>query len=255
MAKVLVLSGGKFQYTDLLTSGFTPSNYTNATDSLEDHLDGIDDALLNPQGTMLPDTTNTHDLGGTSNYYKDFFLQGYIEFNNDASAAPSTSSGKFHLRSESGVPHFQFDDGSDLHINYSSDEIQFDTENNGAITFQNAAGSTGPVAVFTPFITTASREVKADGVNSTTNLDDSFHFLVVDTNGGNVTINLPSSGSTAAGKIYWIKNIGGSGNQAQVTPNGSDTIDGAGSVNLNDGQALAIVNDGNNIWFCFVLAH
>ena len=65
---------------------------------------------------------------------------------------------------------------------------------------------------------------------------------------GTFAANLPAASSTdaAAGRLVRIKNIGAG--TITVTPDGSDTIDGAGSLALAAGDAATLLSDGTSDW-------
>ena len=67
-------------------------------------------------------------------------------------------------------------------------------------------------------------------------LDDTDFVVFIDTAtvGGITTVNLPAI-STHDGQVYCLVNTGGAF-VATITPNGSDTIGGAASVNLTAGS-------------------
>lgn len=70
--------------------------------------------------------------------------------------------------------------------------------------------------------------------------------ILVDTSGGDITLSLPSI-ATVKGKIYFIKNIGG--NWLYIARNGSDTIDGDTTSQLNqNGNIILFADTTNNIW-------
>lgn len=54
-------------------------------------------------------------------------------------------------------------------------------------------------------------------------------FIPCDTSGGGFSVNLPAISSTTRGLLLSIKKVSSDGNTLTITPNGSDTIDGAAS--------------------------
>lgn len=84
---------------------------------------------------------------------------------------------------------------------------------------------------------------------TSTTLDDTNHFVVVDTDAGTQTIFLPAA-STCAGRGYYIRNNGTSGNDVAIDADGSETINGSLTHTLSDGQSAHIVCDGTE-WFTF----
>jgi hypothetical protein len=69
-----------------------------------------------------------------------------------------------------------------------------------------------------------------------------------DTSGGGFALTLPAA-STNPGVAIAFKEVGGSANTLTITPNGGDTIEGAGSLALSalDEQVL-LVSDGTSNW-------
>lgn len=79
---------------------------------------------------------------------------------------------------------------------------------------------------------------------------DSFVMINVNTSAARA-ISLPSISAVAAGRFYLVKDGSGSAraNNITITPDGSDTIDGAASAVLNsDRGALMIISDGVSNW-------
>lgn len=81
----------------------------------------------------------------------------------------------------------------------------------------------------------------------TLNQDD--RTILVDASGGARTVNLPTAAS-AAKHVYTIKKIDATGNAVNVTPNGAETIDGAGGATAITVQwnRISIQSDGT-AWF------
>lgn len=74
------------------------------------------------------------------------------------------------------------------------------------------------------------------------------YTLLVDANGGNVTIDLPNSG-IFPGQIYVIKRTdnSGSGFSLSLSPM-SGTIDGSGALLMAGGSSVTVQWDGTNYW-------
>lgn len=92
----------------------------------------------------------------------------------------------------------------------------------------------------------AGEVLRGDEVATNTTLDASMRVMRVDTTSGNVQINLPAN--PVAGRTYTIGNIGGSGNQAQISGNGNN-VHGGASLNLADGEWTTLHFDGGSDWF------
>lgn len=75
------------------------------------------------------------------------------------------------------------------------------------------------------------------------------YTILVDTDGGAVTIDLlPAANAyvseVSSGQIFVVKNIGTSGNDVTIDGDSSETIDGATTKALTDGQSAIIQSDG-----------
>lgn len=77
-------------------------------------------------------------------------------------------------------------------------------------------------------------------------LTASDHIVFVNTDSAAVTITLPAG---IEGTHYIIKNTGSSGNAVTINPNGSETIVGATSFTLLDGEDLDIHFNATDYWY------
>jgi hypothetical protein len=74
------------------------------------------------------------------------------------------------------------------------------------------------------------------------------YLLLVDTSGGNITIELPPA-ADAKYLDYFIKKITADGNSVTVDPDGGETIDGAGTVvTVVQYYTFRIYSDGTQWW-------
>ncbi len=87
--------------------------------------------------------------------------------------------------------------------------------------------------------------VKSTSTTPYTILSTDF-LICVDTSAGNKTINLPKA--TGGGRMLKIANVASSGNNAVVTPNGADTINGGGSSSVADSNCLTIIDYASGKW-------
>jgi hypothetical protein len=73
------------------------------------------------------------------------------------------------------------------------------------------------------------------------------HSLLGDCSGGNVTFSLPNA-TTCAGQIFYFQRIAGGGNDVNIDPNGTQTIDGSSTTLTLTSQwdRLVIQSDGSN---------
>jgi hypothetical protein len=86
--------------------------------------------------------------------------------------------------------------------------------------------------------------------NLSISISDTFVYLIVDTSVSR-TITLPLASSLTPGRFYIIKDSSGLAdtNSILINPSGSDTIDGASSLTMDEEYGLRIlVNDGTSNW-------
>ena len=78
-------------------------------------------------------------------------------------------------------------------------------------------------------------------------INDDEDVIYVDTDGGAITINLPAG---TAGRTYKIINVGSSGNNVTLTPNGAEAIYGAAaSQTITDGNSITITYQTIEGWW------
>ncbi len=86
-------------------------------------------------------------------------------------------------------------------------------------------------------------------------LDETDHTLVADnTTAGTFVVNLPTADGTTLGRTYQIIRInsGGNSRRVEVTPNGTDVINGAATFNLKSQyDSVEVKSDGNGNWYAF----
>lgn len=84
-------------------------------------------------------------------------------------------------------------------------------------------------------------------VTASTTLTASQRNVLVNTDGGAVTITLPAG---VAGTYYRITNSGSSVNDVTVTPNGTEDLLGSNSsTTVSDGNSLVIIFDETDGWY------
>lgn len=93
--------------------------------------------------------------------------------------------------------------------------------------------------------TTEGRIINTTRVTGNTTLDATHHSVFCDTDGGAITITLPAG---VDGTLYIIKNVGSSGNDVTLTPNGAETIDGAASGTLVDKESFILIYETTEGW-------
>lgn len=85
------------------------------------------------------------------------------------------------------------------------------------------------------------------GVFEGINLGQNNYTMIFDTTTGVIVANLPAAVSNP-GRIYIMKNAGGAGHNVTITANGTDSVDGAGTLALTDGNVIMIQCDGIDNW-------
>lgn len=85
-------------------------------------------------------------------------------------------------------------------------------------------------------------------LSTNTTLDATHYTVLGDATGGAVTITLPAA-STCTGRIYVIKKIDASGNFVIADGNGSETIDGATTLPLNNQWDSTMIQSNGTAWF------
>lgn len=94
--------------------------------------------------------------------------------------------------------------------------------------------------------TYGGRVLQNETITSNATLDETHHIVYVDTTSGVVTVTLPSSAKS--GQTYIIKDKGNANNNnITVDTQGSETIDGSGSITITTNyQSETITFDGTN---------
>lgn len=89
---------------------------------------------------------------------------------------------------------------------------------------------------------------KVSRVTGATNLDATYCVVLVDTDGGAVTVTLPATPSAANGDFFIIKNVGASANNATVDRNGNTINGSASNLTIKDGSATTLVWNSTEGW-------
>jgi len=115
------------------------------------------------------------------------------------------------------------------------------------LTWQDSDGANlGGVNTQGKLTTVGSRIHKATLETGTTTLGDTDEVVVVDTDSGPVTINLPPGTN---GQHYVITNAGSSGNDVTLTPDGSENLLLVNADQLlHDGETLALYYEDDKGW-------
>jgi len=107
------------------------------------------------------------------------------------------------------------------------------------------------------FKTGAGRQKKCTTVTTNTTLDGNYHHIFVDATAGNVTITLPtlanSVTSDGCGFEFVIHRVDASGNTVTVDGNGSETLNGVASIDVNTQYSTlkVIARSAATGWYTF----
>lgn len=131
---------------------------------------------------------------------------GYVEITGDDSMPDSNGNWRWKVT-----------DG-DLYLQRKVNDVWTDT----GIKFDDD----GSVTIFGILVTESGRIVNTNRLTANTTLDETYHEVFCDTDGGAFTVTLPPG---IDGTKYIIKNVGTSGNSLTVVPNGTDLLIGENS--------------------------
>jgi len=84
-----------------------------------------------------------------------------------------------------------------------------------------------------------------DPTDSPYTVKDTDINLIIDTDTGAVTVNLPAGEN---GRRLTIKNSGSSGNDITVNPSGADTIEGDSSFAVHDAESIQLLYETTQKW-------
>lgn len=95
-----------------------------------------------------------------------------------------------------------------------------------------------------PFVRT-----KAISSTYTVTLADAGWLLVVDTSGGNVTINLPAVATAGDGFVVTIKRISAGANTLTIDPSGAETVEGSATLSMPTQYTSVMLVSRSTGWF------
>lgn len=95
-----------------------------------------------------------------------------------------------------------------------------------------------------PFVRT-----KAISSTYTVTLADAGWLLVVDTSGGNVTINLPAVATAGDGFVVTVKRITAGANTLTIDPSGAETVEGSATLSLPTQYTSVMLVSRSTGWF------
>jgi hypothetical protein len=140
--------------------------------------------------------------------------------------------------------------GSDANIEITPGAVGADNSNACVFINKNAGNTTiGSNVASTAHSTCnvfGSFAVKVDAISSNIPVDNAYHVLPVNANGGAVTITLPDA-TTCKGREYIVKKIDASANTVTLDAYSTQTIDGAlTQVISTQWSTRTVVSDGSN---------
>ncbi len=175
-------------------------------------------------------------LGGTGN----FTFRDAANAKNCFSIIANTPSNSLYL------------DVTEAVINQNGGDYDFRVEASGLSNALFVRGSDGSVDVNGLFTSAAGRVVntkRIDSGDSPYTVLATDHIIICDTDGGAIEVDLTAG---VAGKEYRITNVGTSGNDVTVDPNGTEEIfnGGAGvAFDLHDSEGITINYDTTEGWW------
>jgi hypothetical protein len=94
--------------------------------------------------------------------------------------------------------------------------------------------------------TSSGRIVNTTRVTAAYTADATDHMIYADTDGGAFTVTLPAG---VEGQYLRIANVGTSGNDVTVDGNGAETVMGAATQALADGEIMILVYNATEGWW------
>jgi hypothetical protein len=149
------------------------------------------------------------------------------------------------LRLNGDVAEVVVNEGSDSLVDF-----RVESDNNTHMLFVDGANDRVGISTSAPHsglqidnsIAFATRAITQD--HTVTGGD---HTIFVNANSTNITVTLPTA-ANILGRQYAIKRVDSSVNSVTITPDGSETIEGASSMTLPDQRSIVIQSDNNNWW-------
>lgn len=128
--------------------------------------------------------------------------------------------------------------------------VDFSFVSGGSTVGLNIAATTGEVR------TGAAVQKKVADITSNTTLSAAHHHVFVDATSGNLTITLPALSAavtSGSGREYIIHRVDGTANTVTVDGNGSETINGLASIDINTQYSVlrVIARSTGTGWYTF----
>jgi hypothetical protein len=167
----------------------------------------------------------------------------------------TNTSGSLHLGTldTNAAPAITIDTAHNVTVNPGGENYDFivegDTDTN--LLHVDASADAVGISTATPASTLDVAGSFGAAIETVTDdtLDATNHFVVVNTTASARTINLPAV-SGLAGRGYFIRNNGTAGNDVTIDASTTETINGALTHILTDGQSVHVVCNGTE-WFTF----
>jgi len=121
----------------------------------------------------------------------------------------------------------------------------------GTITYVNSQADgeldvSGDATVSGTLTTGAGRIVNTTRVTAAYTALVTDHMIYADTDGGAYTIDLPAG---VEGQMFRIANVGTSGNDVTIDGDGGETVMGAATQTLSDGEIMILVYNATEGWW------
>lgn len=188
----------------------------SSTDNAIVRFDGTTGKLIQNSGVTISDTNDLVVAG-------DATVNGSVTLGNASGDTVTHNAGTVSIPND---------------LNFDSNTLFLDAANNRIAVRSATAHSALQVAGSLAAVLTA--------LSANTTLSDVHYAVTVDASGGAKTITLPTAVGIT-GRMYVIKKIDSSSNAVTVDANGSQTIDGALTVDLaSQYEAMTIISDGAN---------
>jgi hypothetical protein len=235
------------------------SNFGGFNDSATLSWTTVSGGAASVDSTLIGDGTGGSPLGidlAQSNVWTSTIttFAGFLESRNEPFVVTNTdnSANEIRIQEASG-------NGS----NYMAFRADTSISTNDVWIMPSTAGTAGEALTITAVNTPSNRFYTLDweaptapaqydylNVTGSTTLTSSNEIVGVNTSGGAYTVTLPAANSVPAGKFYVI-NVEVAGNNVTIARSGTDTIDGATSINLTASllQGRLIYSNGTNAWF------
>tara|TARA_B100000519_G_scaffold177983_1_gene167973 strand:- start:748 stop:1269 length:522 start_codon:yes stop_codon:yes gene_type:complete len=116
-------------------------------------------------------------------------------------------------------------------------------------TISMSVGSGEGLTIHSSGAATFATPLRTVSANDTLTTNDGI--VMLDTSGGAITLTLPAASTIESGRMFLLKDSGSAGSHAVTVQCASSTIDGDGSITINENSVgVSLFSDGTN-WFIF----